>query len=71
MNVLDSHRIELPCPHCGHKIGKTLAQLKAQHGPITCRCGQSFNLDKAEFLKELNKAEESIAQLKRSLGSLR
>lgn len=70
MNTLDSHRIELPCPHCGHKLSKTIAQLKAQHESVTCGCGMSFHVDKAQFLRDIGKAEKAVADLKRALGRL-
>ena len=71
MGMLDSQRIELPCPHCGHKISKNLAQLKTHHQGITCRCGVVFNVDKAQLLRDIDKVEQAAAELKRTLGRLR
>lgn len=76
--TLDSHTIDIPCPHCAHKISQTIGQLKTQD-TITCsRCGTVSNLDKAHMRGEIAKLQREVdtqvnkaaADLKRTLGRL-
>jgi DNA-directed RNA polymerase subunit RPC12/RpoP len=75
---ISSHTLEIPCPHCAHKIGKTIRELKALDQLICGRCGTVSNLDKAQVAREVAGLERQVntqinkaaADLKRTLGRL-
>lgn len=69
-NLLDSHNIEIPCPHCSKKNSETIGRLKTKR-EITCRhCGASFDLDTSNLRREVAQVENQLAQLNRTLGKL-
>ena len=60
--VLDSAKIELPCPHCGHKFSETIGRLKTVQ-KLTCRsCGQAFDVDATQMRAEVQKVEKQLAK---------
>lgn len=68
--VLDSATIKLPCPHCGHKISKTIGQLKTKKHLVCTSCGNGFDLDASDLRREVAKVEQSQAKTLGALGRL-
>ncbi len=69
-NMLDSQRIEIPCPHCQRKLSETIAKLKTM-SRMRCRfCGSEFDVDKTKMRVEITKVEQSLAKFQRTLGRL-
>lgn len=60
--VLDSAKIELPCPHCGHKLSETIGRLKTVQ-KLTCpSCRQTFDVDATQMRAEVQKVEKQLAK---------
>ena len=68
--MFDSKSIGLPCPKCGHKTSKTIAWIKAHDEFVCDSCDANVRMNKQDLLAGLDQAEESIAKLRKSLGSL-
>lgn len=69
-NLLDSQRIEIPCPHCQRKLSETIGKLKSI-SKLRCRfCSTEINLDKTKMRAEIAKVEQELAKFQRSLGRL-
>lgn len=75
---INSHTLEIPCPHCAHKIRKTVRELKTLD-KLTCNsCRTVINLDKAHMAREIAKVQRTIdtqvnkaaADLKRAIDRL-
>ena len=70
MNMLDSQAIEIPCPHCRHKVTQTIAQLK-RNPQLTCSaCAKGFAVNANELRISIEKIEKSLANLQRTIGRL-
>lgn len=65
---LDSQRIELPCPNCGHKLSERIGKIKTNPTLICNGCGNSFSVDATAFTKEFKKIEKALADLRKTLG---
>lgn len=65
MNILDDAPFEIPCPKCGKKIKKTIRWAKGIR-PKCPHCGAAF--DSSQFRGEIKKAEQALADLKRTLS---
>lgn len=64
--ILDDFEIELACPGCSKNIKKRLAWFKRD---FTCpHCGAVFKT--AQFAREIQKVEKSIADLQRQIGKI-
>lgn len=69
-NLLDSQRIEIPCPNCQRKLSETIAKLKAV-SKLRCRfCGSEFDVDKTKMRAEFAKVEQELAKFQRTLGRI-
>lgn len=69
-DLLDSYRIEIPCPNCTNDIGMTLGQLKAKFD-LTCNaCGHQISVNAAQAEGEIAKAKEALEDLRRTLDGL-
>lgn len=67
---LDSHRIDLKCPGCGHKLSETIGRLK-RNPTLTCSgCGQEIAVKADELKRGIDSVQRSLDQLTRSLGSI-
>jgi hypothetical protein len=65
-SILDGQTIELPCPHCSHKLRERLGKLKMQQTLICPRRRNNLKVD-ASGTKHL---EHSLSQLGKSLDRL-
>jgi len=71
MGILDSQRIDIPCPKCSYKTSETIAKLRL-NPKLVCRgCGTALNIDARNFNAGAKAIDKSLADLKRSLGRLR
>lgn len=68
--MLDSATIELPCPHCAHKISQTIGQLKTKKHLVCTSCRNGFDLDASDLRREVAKVEKSLAKTLGALGRL-
>jgi len=68
-NMIDSQSIEVPCPHCGHKLSETIGKLKT-NSKLTCpKCKGTISIDANQMRGEIAKVEQALAKLQRSLSS--
>ncbi|QQF02875.1 hypothetical protein [Sinorhizobium meliloti] len=66
--MLETAEIGVPCPKCGHKTTKTIAWIKA-HDDFACSgCGATIAVEANELVAGIQKAEQSLAKLRKSLG---
>lgn len=66
--TLDSQVIEIPCPHCGHKLKESIGKLKT-NPKLTCsKCRGVVSIDANQMRAEVAKVEKSLAQLSRTLA---
>jgi transcription initiation factor IIE alpha subunit len=68
MNELDSAPLEFDCPKCGKHLKKTFRWAKGPN-PTCPHCGLKF--EASQFRGEIRKAEQAIADLKRTLGNFK
>lgn len=69
-SVLDEQTIDIPCPHCGHKLSQPIGQLKTV-SKLTCSaCGGSFDLDASELRRVLKKSEAQLAKTLKAFSRL-
>lgn len=64
----DETIIEIPCPNCKTKFKKTVSELK-KPGVKCPQCSALF--ETSQFRQELDKAERSIEDFKKSLKSIK
>lgn len=63
--------LEIPCPHCAHKISKTVRQLKTLTELPCNRCGTRSALDKAQIAGEVARLQRQVeATVNKGLGQL-
>ena len=67
-NLDESTPIDIPCPKCGHKLTKSIRELKTNTKFACPKCGQGF--DSADFKAEIQKVDKAIDDLKRQIGKL-
>lgn len=69
-DVFGSAKVDIPCPHCGHKMAQTIGKLKTDP-KLTCpACNTAFDVDAKGLRAGIQKAENSLADLDRSLRSM-
>jgi len=66
MGLFDSEIIDLDCPGCGHKHSKTIGWIKT-HSEIPCQCGATINLDKDQFVRDIDKVEKELDSIPREI----
>lgn len=71
MGILDSQRIDIPCPKCSHKTSETVAKLRLNPKLICRGCGAALDIDARSLDASAKAVDKSLADLKRSLGRLR
>ena len=70
MNLFDNSDIEIPCPHCGKKTKKRIGSVQNDK-TFTCpSCRKTSTLDASGLRKGLKSAQNSIDDLKRTLGKI-
>lgn len=69
-SLLDDQVIELPCPHCGHKLKERIGKVKT-NPKLTCgRCRGVIDVKADQFRAEIAKVDKALADLQRTLGRL-
>ena len=58
--AINSHPLEIPCPHCAPKLGKTIGQLKTLNTLACPSCRSSFVVDKSKTTAEIAKVEREV-----------
>lgn len=67
---LESQRIDIPCPHCGHKAKEAISRLK-RDPHLTCgACGKGYDVEASSLRDALKSVDKSLADLGRQLGKL-
>lgn len=69
-DLFDEQRIEIPCPACGEKAGKTIAWIRANDRYPCAGCGIEIILERDKPLAGLDQASESLAKFKASIARL-
>ena len=67
---LSQQRVELPCPHCGHKFKESLGRLQLNPQLKCTDCGQSFNIDATKLKKTVKSVKDQLAKFKRDIGKM-
>jgi len=67
--MLDNKTLRIPCATCGQETEKTVGWIKA-NDHFTCACGQGIKLDRDQFLGEIQKAEDALASLSRTVSDI-
>jgi ribosomal protein L37AE/L43A len=66
--MFDNEKFGFQCPKCKKKLSETIGRLK--RGAYSCPgCGQKF--DTSEIRRELDKAQRSVDDFTRKLGSMK
>lgn len=69
-NIMDMQSIEVPCPHCGHKLSQTIGKLKT-NPKLTCpSCKAGFSLDASKFRADIAKIDQATAKLLGAFGRI-
>ena len=67
---LDSQTVEVPCPHCGHKLRETIGKLKT-NPKLTCRhCSGVVDIDASDLCRKITGVEKQLTDLSRKLSRL-
>lgn len=69
-SALDAQTIDIPCPHCGHKLRQTIGQLKTKSSLTCSACRGSFDLDAAELRRVVKESEAQLAKTLRAFSRL-
>lgn len=69
-SAIDAHRIDIPCPQCGHKLSETIGKLKTDPKLICPACGTGIEIDAAQMRRDLAGVEQQLADLQRTLRRL-
>jgi len=64
--MLDTVKVPIPCPQCGHEIEETIGRLKS-NPKLTCRCGASIDVEADKLLRVVEKIEHELAKLRSGL----
>lgn len=69
---ISKHKIDAPCPTCGHKNSITLAQVNREE-TITCRCGQRIQLTDSggsskKATQDINRAMKDFERALKGFG---
>ena len=67
MNI-DSASITLTCPECSHKFKERIGRLKNDHKIPCPGFGKTIAIEAKGLRDGLDKADKSLADLKRSIG---
>lgn len=68
--LLDSHPVELTCPHCRHKFSELIGKLKT-NPTLTCSaCKGRVEVDASDLRSKIAGVEKQLAQLQRALGRI-
>lgn len=65
---LNSHTIDIPCPHCGKKFPETIGRLK-QNPKLPCpHCGAVIAVKADQLRDGLKAVDKSLDKLRATLG---
>jgi transcription elongation factor Elf1 len=68
MERFDNHALELRCPDCERTISKTIGWLKLRRSLNCSWCGTLIAIDRNQFLQDVEKAEQALADLDKYFG---
>ena len=72
-SILDSAKVDIPCPKCGRKIKESLGRLK-NNPTLRCTCGTSIEINStgkgglAQGMKTVDKGVSNLQTVVRKLG---
>jgi len=69
MIKLDSHTIDIPCPHCTQPNPEKIGWLKTHPKVVCTACKKVFETNTPEFAEQIDSVQEALDELKRSLTS--
>lgn len=67
---IDSRQLDIPCPHCNHKIKESIGRLKRNPNLSCTSCRQSFSVDPTGLNNGIQAVERELAEFKRKLGKM-
>lgn len=67
---IDSKKIDIPCPHCSHKVKESIGRLKRDPHLTCSKCGKGFDVDAAGLRKGIQSVEDSLSDFRRKLGKM-
>ena len=70
MNLLDSAKIDIPCPHCGRKLQKAIGRLKLNPTLRCPGCHQPVVVDAKQLRSGLSNVDASLKKLSKALGRI-
>lgn len=68
-SAFDSERIEIPCPHCGHKFSELLGKLKTEPKIACASCGGVITFDASNLNAGLKQADKALADFNAAISS--
>ena len=70
MGILDSQSIDFGCPKCGHKISKTVGELRL-NPEIPCDgCGVTINVDGTNLDAAAEKIDQGVENVRKAFGRI-
>lgn len=66
-SFFDGAELDIPCPHCGHKVKKTLGGLQRQSSFPCPRCRQPITVDMRDAARKVEKMNKAVADLQNRL----
>lgn len=67
---LDSQRIDIPCPHCGHKLSEAIGKLKTNPQLVCPACKGVTEVDASDLRSKIAGIEKQLANLGKAFGRL-
>ncbi len=69
-SALDAQTIDIPCPHCGHKLRQTIGQLKTKSSLACSACKGTFDVDATDLRLKVAGVEKQLADFARKISRL-
>lgn len=66
-SILDDASIDIPCPQCGKETSKSIGWIKANQEFACPGCGNTIRLDSEAAIRELQKADNALDDLRAAL----
>jgi DNA-directed RNA polymerase subunit RPC12/RpoP len=67
---IDAHRIELTCPHCGHKLSETIGRLKTNPHLVCPACRGGIDIQADQLRAAFEKVKRALAHFGRKRGGI-
>ncbi|HMI37266.1 MAG TPA: hypothetical protein VK505_06545 [Steroidobacteraceae bacterium] len=68
-SILDDHELTFDCPECHQELSEKLGRLKEDPVVVCPSCRASLAIDPSNLNQALESVDQSLAELKKSLGS--